>query len=137
MFSNVKTSPSGLSNTGTYDGLNNLPVVMNKIVYNPFYSVLNPLWSFSKNGKTYSFELATLTISPNKKNMFGTGTLKATGFDDTPGIWEYSSQIAHTFSAGAESLAPPVNVSEPATLALLGLGLAGIGFSRRKPVQTI
>ncbi len=128
-FNNVQTSPFAVSNTGTYAGLNSIAVVMNSITYDPFYSVTNPLWSFTDSGNTYSFELATLVSNPTHLLMSGTGTLKATGFDDTAGFWQYTSQIGLTFSAGA---AP---VSEPATLALLGLGIAGLGFARRRQAK--
>jgi hypothetical protein len=72
---------------------------------------------------TFSFTggaLPSLTAS-------GTGTLSLTGFDNTPGIWEVTTQgvtTTVTFSATAIAQATP----EPASLALLGAGLLGLGF---------
>ncbi|MCW8087556.1 PEP-CTERM sorting domain-containing protein [Sabulicella glaciei] len=67
----------------------------------------------------------------------GFGTLRAAGFDNTPGTFTFSGQTdgvnllgTFTFSGGAAAL--PTPVPAPAGLALLGAGLLGLGLVRRK-----
>ncbi len=56
-------------------------------------------------------------------------TLAAGSFN--PGQWEHV-----TFAPiGVVEIPPPTGVSEPATIVLMGLGLAGVGFRRRRSVQ--
>ncbi|MCW8088331.1 hypothetical protein [Sabulicella glaciei] len=69
----------------------------------------------------------------------GAGTLRAAGFDDTPGTFTFSGQSdgvnllgSFTFSGGSAAL--PVPVPAPAGFALLGAGLLGLSLLRWRAV---
>jgi hypothetical protein len=54
--------------------------------------------------------------------------LYITGYDPTPGFWNFSGGNEN----GRLKFTSVTHVPEPGTLALLGLGLLGVGFGRRR-----
>jgi len=109
--------------------------------FDPFSAIANFYTISNGGGGTLSFSLTGLSaLLQNESflNLKGTGTISATGYDPTPGTFNFTGQSSDgasqtaTFSWSAGSAAKPDAVPEPATLSLMGLGLLAAGMFRRR-----
>ncbi len=130
-----------IGGTGDYAaaGAASLEVTYQSFTFNPSLTApVNPLWRFTDGALDYSFVMNSVDIrsqTATALQLIGFGTLYITGFDPTPGIWEFSSFLHCTgpdCSGRFKFISEAGSVPEPGTLALLGLGLLGVGFAGRR-----
>ena len=108
---------------------------------NPALPVLGFL-SVIQNGATATFDLTTFSntqLAPTQNQLgtltlSGAGILHLTGFDATPGVLTITAQGDGNTSFSGTVVAV-ASVPEPASMALLGAGILGIGMLRRSRRQ--
>lgn len=87
--------------------------------------MINNLWSVGG----FSFDLGTINIDFQGSNalvLSGVGTVKHNNYDNTVASWIFTAN-----QAGSNLTFSSSNVPEPGIALLLGVGLAGIAFTRK------
>ncbi len=102
--------------------------------FNPLGGVQPTLWSFVSGGINYALQMTTAYIvsqNTNQINLSGGAILTADGYTDTVGSFQFTANN----SGSSFSYSSSAQVPEPASLALFGIGMLGIGFSQMRRRQ--
>lgn len=94
-----------------------------------------PLWTFTFDGRTYSFDLLRLTnghTEPGAMSFSGEGIARATGFDDTFATFSLQGAGNNFEFLLSSATTAPVPEAGTSTLLLMGFVLAGSAVVRRK-----
>ena len=121
--------------TGSFTAISSGTVgFFDDFMFAPANTPIDPLWSVTDGGTTFSFSLQSVTEefqSDNFLSLSGWGWLTGTGFDDTFAKWTFSSDDASStafqIDASTSTAAP-----EPGMIGLLGLGMAAVGFATHR-----
>ncbi len=105
------------------------PVTYFDFTFDPSIAV-DPLWAFTFGGVIYSFAADSFSVDYQSDvflSIIGTGTISATGYDDTAGDWSFTMT-----TQGSQFGWSSATVPEPGTILLFGLGIVGMGLSSRR-----
>lgn len=129
-----------VSGTGDYTTLGTCVgcvAINTPLEYSPFSNLSN-LFVASNNGVVATVSLTSQVDPPsvvgNDLSLNDDALLTLTGFAPTLGTLEITINQATGVASGSFSAtAQGTNVAEPASLALLGTGILGLGLLRRRP----